>query len=305
MNAGATHTDMIESPKAQSPSRWAFPALIFGNIALAVGPFLVRHAGTGPVAAGFWRMAIAFPLLVLLARMLGQTVWPKARATRIIIIIGAILFAFDIAAWHGGIHLTKLGNATLFGNIGSFAFAIFGLWMARKWPSSLQALALSGAAMGAALLMASSAELSADYLRGDMLAALAGLFYAGYLIAVDRARGSVPSVGLLAMATGVAALTLLPMSLMLGEQMIPESWGPLLTLAISSQLVGQGLLVYALGQVPPLIVGLALLTQPAIAATLGWLYYDERMGALDWVGALLIGGALVLVRLKPVRRTGR
>ena len=38
---------------------------------------------------------------------------------------------------------------------------------------------------------------------------------------------------------------------------------------------GQGLLVYALGHVPPLVVGIAMLTQPALSALLGWLYYDE------------------------------
>jgi len=40
-----------------------------------------------------------------------------------------------------------------------------------------------------------------------------------------------------------------------------------------------------------------LLTQPAISALIGWLTYDERLTALDWIGALAIALALVLVRL--------
>jgi drug/metabolite transporter (DMT)-like permease len=64
--------------------------------------------------------------------------------------------------------------------------------------------------------------------------------------------------------------------------------------------LGQGLLVYALGHVPPLVVGLALLTQPAIAALVGWLAYGETLSALDWIGAVAIAVALVLVRL-PAR----
>jgi drug/metabolite transporter (DMT)-like permease len=70
-----------------------------------------------------------------------------------------------------------------------------------------------------------------------------------------------------------------------------------LLLALGSQVIGQGLLVYALGTIPPLVVGLALLTQPAISALIGWLAYDERLTALDWVGAVAIALALVLVRL--------
>jgi drug/metabolite transporter (DMT)-like permease len=62
--------------------------------------------------------------------------------------------------------------------------------------------------------------------------------------------------------------------------------------------VGQGFLVYALGQVPPLVVGLALLTQPAVSALIGWLAYGEAMTSLDFLGAAAIGTALVLVRLR-------
>jgi drug/metabolite transporter (DMT)-like permease len=47
-----------------------------------------------------------------------------------------------------------------------------------------------------------------------------------------------------------------------------------------------------------LVVGLALLTQPAVSAAIGWLFYDEVMTSLDFLGAFAIGAALVLVRLQ-------
>ena len=46
-----------------------------------------------------------------------------------------------------------------------------------------------------------------------------------------------------------------------------------------------------------MVVGLTLLTQPAISALVGWLIYGEALNPLDWVGAAAIGAALVLVRL--------
>jgi drug/metabolite transporter (DMT)-like permease len=278
--------------------RWAYPALLAGNVALAFGPWLVRLADTGPVAAGFWRLALAVPFLWVLARAVGQPVhWP-GRGLGIAIAFAALFFAADLAAWHAGIRLTKLGNATLFGNFASFAFAAYGLWMARKWPSHLQAVALTLAAAGCAALMAGSAELSARHLRGDMLALAAGLLYTGYLIIVERARGRLQPLPLLFLASLFGAGMLLPFSVLLGEQLVPDDWLPLFALAFTSQLVGQGLLVYALGHVPPLIVGLALLTQPAISAFIGWVAYGETLTPLDWIGAVAIGGALVLVRLR-------
>jgi len=61
--------------------------------------------------------------------------------------------------------------------------------------------------------------------------------------------------------------------------------------------IGQGLLVYAIGSLSPLVVGLTLLTQPAISALVGWLAYGEALSPMDWVGAGAIAAALVLVRL--------
>jgi drug/metabolite transporter (DMT)-like permease len=148
--------------------------------------------------------------------------------------------------------------------------------------------------------MSGSYELSPKHLRGDLFALAAGLLYTGYLIGIERARGELSAIPLLFLSSLLGAVMLLPGSLALGEQVWPHDWTPLLIFALSSQVLGQGLLVYALGHVPPLVVGLALLTQPAIAALVGWLAYDETLSPLDWIGAIAIAVALVLVRL-PAR----
>ncbi|HEX6217764.1 MAG TPA: DMT family transporter, partial [Sphingomicrobium sp.] len=276
----------------------AFAALLVGNLALACGPFLVRNSGVGPVAAGFWRLALALPFLWLIAAMFRQPVhWPRKPLT-IAVALAAFFFAADLAAWHAGILLTKLGNATLFGNISSFFFAAWGLWLIRKWPSTLQATALSLAALGCGLLLWGSAELSAANLRGDLLAVLAGLLYTFYLILVERTRGQLQPMPLLFLASLFGAVMLLPLSMAMGERIFPDNWTGVIALAVCSQLIGQGLLVYALGHVPPLVVGVAMLTQPALSALLGWTYYGETLTPRDFLGAALIVVALVLVRLK-------
>ncbi|HZH06390.1 MAG TPA: DMT family transporter, partial [Lautropia sp.] len=87
----------------------------------------------------------------------------------------------------------------------------------------------------------------------------------------------------------------------LGEPVVPGSaagWLPVVGLAFSSQLVGQGLLVYALAHFPPLVIGMALLTQPAIAAVIGWVAFGETLEPPDMLGMVLVGAALVLVRAR-------
>ena len=279
------------------PHPLAIPALLFGNVALAFGPWLVRLSDVGPVAVGFWRLLLALPFLWIVARATGQPAhWPQ-RALVMIVAIAAIFYALDLAAWNAGIRLTKLGNATLFGNTGSFVFAGYGLWLAHQRPSARQSFAIGLAAAGAALLMGGSYELSPKNLTGDLLTLLGGLFYGGYLIFVERARTRLRPLPLLFLCTLFSVPLLLFISLGLGERIWPHDWTVLLIFALSSQVLGQGLLVYSIGTLPPLVVGLGLLTQPAVSASVGWLVYGETLSVTEIAGAIGIAAALVLVRL--------
>ena len=242
-------------------------------------------------------MGLALPFLFIIAAVTRQPVhWP-GRKLSAITLAAAFFFAADLAAWHTGIRMTKLGNATLFGSTSSLIFAVWGLWLARRAPSRTQAAALALAGLGAALLMGSSAELSTEHLKGDLLTLFAGILYTGYLIAVQRARRELAPLPMLFLASLFGAAMLLPVSLLLGERIIPADWTFVVILALSSQVFGQGLLVYAIGSLSPLVVGLTLLTQPAISALVGWIAYQETLSPLDWVGAAAIAASLVLVRL--------
>ena len=77
---------------------------------------------------------------------------------------------------------------------------------------------------------------------------------------------------------------------------MPGNWAPLLVLAMSSQVVGQGLLIRSLSWFSPLVIGLALLTQPALAALSGYLAFGEGLSAQDMIGMALMGMALALAR---------
>ena len=101
----------------------------------------------------------------------------------------------------------------------------------------------------------------------------------------------------LALATAAGAAPLLLFALVAGEQILPSDWTPLILLSLGSQVVGQGLLIFAMGHLRPLVVGIVFLLQPVITAGVGWVVYDERMTTADFLGAALIGAALVLIRL--------
>jgi drug/metabolite transporter (DMT)-like permease len=230
----------------------AFAALIAGNVAIAFGPLLVRYADSGPIATGFWRLALATPFLFLVGHRFGfrlSTVKPRVLT---LAVIAGLFFGADIIAWHIGIFQTKLGNATLFANCASLLLVVYGVVVARQLPGKWQIVAVALAFVGAAMLMGQSLELSPQHFAGDLLSLGAGLAYTVYLLLMMRVRENTESWGALGLASLVASLVLLPAAMLAGEQIIPDIWWPVALLAFSSQFFGQGCLTYALPHFSPL-----------------------------------------------------
>jgi drug/metabolite transporter (DMT)-like permease len=287
---------MAARPPLESPqgTKADLAALVLANALLALGAMFVRTADVGPIASAFWRMALALPILALLAARSGM---PRlTRNLLIVLILSGVLFAADLASWHLGILRTKLANATLFGNSTSLLFPIYGFLVARAWPSQRQGLALFLAATGAVLLMGRSYQLSPANLVGDLLCLLAGIFYTIFIVIIARARSTLSAWPLVVLTTLASAVPLLLFAIVLGERLVPGNWTPLIGLALCSQILGQGLTVYVLGRFSPLVIGLGLLIQPVVAAVIGWGIFGERLGAADIAGAALVCLALVLVR---------
>lgn len=302
-----TTADLREPHRARPGSGWSpwhLAALLGANTALALGPWFVRLADSGPVSAGFWRLGLAFPVMVVLALREPAGQHRLTVATAALVLGGGAFFALDLAAWHVGIAFTKLANASLFGNSGSLILMVWGLVAARRAPRALQLAAIAAALTGAALLMGGSLDISHANLIGDLFCLLAGLFYAFYILMLNSARGKLGQFTVLAVSMVASAPLMLGIAALRGEPIVPQDWTPLVALAVSSQLVGQGLLIYSLRHFQPLVIGLALLTQPAISATVGWLAFGEALSAGDVAGMILLASALAMAKAgdRPVAR---
>jgi drug/metabolite transporter (DMT)-like permease len=271
-------------------------ALLGGNAALAVGPWFVRISDAGPVSAGFWRLALALPLLFALAWGSGQRLIGYRPGVWAAITAAGVLFALDIAAWHIGIGLTRLGNATLFGNSGSLVVMAAGLYALHRAPRRNELAAFALAIAGSAILLGRSLEIGRATLIGDLFCVTAGLLYAGYILLLAKPRAHLGNWALVAWSSLAGAPVMLGIALALGEPLWPSQWWPVLALALLSQVVGQGLLIFALRHFSALVFGLALLTQPAIAVALGWFAFGETLVLLDFAGIALVALGLALAR---------
>ncbi|MDB5454900.1 MAG: EamA family transporter [Caulobacter sp.] len=292
---------------SRSPLNQALPliALVGGACAIAFAPIFVRLAETGPAAAGFWRLTLALPILavIALAARKGDRAqplspgWPALAA--------GLLFAADLACWHYGIVLTSVSNATVLANLTPIAVTAVA-WIAfREAP---RRLFLAGLALGlaGAWTMAEARGVAApgrDPPLGDLLSAITALWYAGYFIAVRKARSVRMASVVMFWSSLAGAPILLAIAVLLGEPVLPASaagWWACLGLGVV-HVVGQGAIAWALGRLPTATASVVVLVQPVVAATLGWLLFHEALTPLQAVGAVVCLGGVALAQWASAR----
>lgn len=295
--------------------RLALPALFAGAAAIALAPILVRLSEIGPIATGFFRLALALPVLWLWDAGSRVTAAPavaadgqprdgSGRRDAGGLIIAGLCFAGDLALWHLSLGLTSVANATLFPNLAPvfvtlLAFVLFGERVSRLFLAGMTV-----AIAGAFVLMGGSAELGEGRLAGDALALATAVFYAGYLVAVARLRARLSTAAIMLRSGAVSAAALLVLAIAAGEPLWPASlagWAVLAGLALVSHAGGQSLIAYALAHLPASFSAVGLLVQPALAALLAWILFGEAIGGWQAAGAAIIVAGVVLARRGSVR----
>lgn len=280
--------------------RWAIGALLGGALLIALAPIFVRLSETGPTATGFWRLALAAPVLIVwdrLYRARSGTSWRPSRAGLGLLAAGTC-FAGDLAAWHTSIELTSVANATLLANAAPiFVAAAAWAWLGEK-PGLRFIAGLGLAIVGGVLLARESAGVQL-HLAGDALGLLTAVFYAGYMLVVKILRARLSTSTVLAGSTAVGALILLSLALAFGDTMLPATfggWSVLIGLALLSQVCGQGLIAWAIGHLTASFSALGLLSQTVAAAALAWILFGESFTILQSIGLILVAVGLVVAR---------
>ena len=279
----------------------AVAALLAGAAAIALSPLFVKVSEAGPVATGFWRVALALPVLWAwsLAADRGHHAASFAADRRLMTAAG-LLFAGDLAVWHWSIVLTSVANATLLANLAPI-FVTLAVWILyRRRPGGLFVTGLAVALAGTVTLLSGNLQAPGQALAGDGLGVVTAMFYAGYQLAVTRLRGRAGTASIMAWSGLFTAAALLPVAFVTGEQILPATamgWVKLFGLALISQAAGQSLIAYAMAHLPATFSSVGLLAQPVMAALFAWALLGETLGT-----AAILGGIAVLVGIAIAHR---
>jgi drug/metabolite transporter (DMT)-like permease len=313
------------------PKRWderiaVLPllALLVGAVALGSSPILVRLSDLEPTATAFYRVALAAPAFLLFPIMWAkpESVFQDSRAGRVELfwlVAAGGFFAADLFCLHWSLRRTSVANATLLLNSAP-VFVSLGAWMAfRERPAPTTVLSYV-IAMAGVVLLVGGASSARERFFGDLLGLAAGAAYGAYLLVVSRFRGRIPTSLVMGVTTLSCACALLPVTLAMGESLVPRTataWATLLALALITHAGGQGLLVFAMKYFPAFTSAVTLLLQPIVAACGAWIIFGETLGAWQISGAVIVlfgillchnastrGGARGLAGFASSRRAG-
>ena len=252
--------------------------------ALARGLFSdLGAAGTTLLRLGL----AALLLLVVLRPKVGA--WSR-EAWRAAVLLGIVMAGMNLV-FYLAIRSVPLGVAVTVEFVGPLLLALV---QTRRLIDVVWAVLAAG---GVVLLGADST--GGVPLSGLALALVAGLFWAGYIVASANVGRTLPGTDGLAIALAVATLIVLPFGVSGASAVVhrPGLLLPSFGVAILSSVLSYGLELSALRRIPTRAFGILMSLEPAAAAVAGLLFLSQRLHLREVCALLMVSAASAGVTL--------
>lgn len=273
--------------------------LALGVVAISAAAPITAQLAIGALAIAFWRNLISTAALApaAAARRRGELVALRGDQ-RLAIMAAGLALAVHFGCFIAALQMTSVAAATALVSLQVIWIVGFDLLRGIPVPGRVVAGVVVATA-GAIVVSGVDVSVSGRALAGDALALAGSLAIAVYAVLGSRIRREVSTLGYTVLCYGVAALALGPIALASGEALAgfsAQTWGWLLALTATAQLLGHSVFNHVLATVSPTVVGLALLLEiPGAALIAGlWLEQVPGIGLLAGV-ALILGGMAVVV----------
>ncbi|HEX6543686.1 MAG TPA: DMT family transporter [Ktedonobacterales bacterium] len=284
------------------PMARVYGVLLVGLVCIGFSAIFTKNAHVPGTVSGFYRLAIAAvvlaPLFMRNARrggvVRGRRIWLLAAAA-------GLFFMLDVAFWNTSLSFTNAANATLLGNDAPIFVGLVALLVFRERLRISYWLGLAIALCGMGIIVGLDIFRGSGLGAGDLLAMLAGVFYALYMLVTQRVRVWMDTLSSLWISTVVGTLLLLTLNLALGRALwgfTPPQYIQLFALGLVSQVIAYLAINYALGHLPASVVSPTLLGQPVLTALLAVPLLSEMLEPRQ-----IIGGAVALVGIFLVNRS--
>ena len=263
-----------------------------------------------PSTAAFYRCAYALPALLVIALVERRRFGPRSMRARGLAWLAGAFFAADLILWHHSIAGVGAGLATVLGNVQVVLVPIAAWVLLSERPGARIVAAVPVVLVGVVLIsgVIGKGAYGSDPGLGVLFGVLTAVAYAGFLLTLRAGSADLRrSGGALFHATLACAIAVLPAGWLLGELELRTSWsafGWLVTLALTSQVLGWLLIATALPRAKAAVSSVVLTLQPVAAVLLAIVLVDEEPSAVQLAGVAIVLGGIVLATARRRSRPG-
>ena len=259
----------------------------------------------GALAVVFWRMWIYAVIVLVFLKLRGTPLrWQSLKVGW----KGGVALGADVMLFFTSIRLTTVANATVIGSCQPIFMLLIAGRLFGERPRSAD-WGLAGVALaGVAIVMFGSSGLPEWQLSGDLLSVVTLVAWTAYFVFSKLTREVIDAGQYTGATALVSAMVATPFALASGQVFdMPSStaWLWLVILSIGPGFTSHMLMNWALGHIPAWLGSTLTLAIPVTSTLMAWVFLDEDVAALQFVGmgvVIVTLGAIVLGQTRAPTR---
>ena len=279
-----------------------------GAMVIAFSAILVRLSEVSPSTAATFRCFWALPPLALLAYRERRRYGPRTRRDRALALGAGVIFAINLTVWHHAIQAVGAGLSTVLGNIQVVIVSLLAWLALGERPANRTIAAIPIVLLGVVLIsgVIGSGAYGEDPVEGVVLGVLTAIAYSLFILVLRRGNTDERRpAGPLFDATLTGCIFSALGGLIAGDLdawpgLESQAW--LVTLALTSQVVGWLLISVSLPRLPAAITSVLLMLQPVAAVFLAAVLLDEAPSAVQLSGVAVVLAGVAFATIRPRAR---
>ena len=280
-----------------------FFILVLGAVSIAFSPIFVRFSDVDPIITAFYRIFLSLPFFLFFSstKLIEKINFNVFKNHFALIFISGLFFALDLICWHWSIKLTTVSKATFLSNLAPIVVIMYALFFLKERFSKFFMIAVLLSMSGMFLLLGESFQFNKTQFVGDLLGVLTALWYGSYIVTISQLRKKFNSTTIMFLSGSVSSALVLIAALLFEQNLIPQSVFTitvLFLLGFICQFMGQTFITYSLAYLPASLSSLSLLIQPVTATILAYMFFEEKLTLIQFMGSILILTGIYIARTK-------
>ena len=274
-------------------------SLIIGIICISFSPIFVKLSVAPAITSGFYRIFFAWILLAPYCIIKGQL--KIERKDLLVALVGGMVFGADIAVWNLSLMKISATISTLIANLAPLWVGLLSFLILRKKSGASFWIGTSVAILGMVILVGYQQILHLQFNIGLILALIASLFYAIYIMITKGILQKISTVTFMFYNMLGASVFLLIISSIQHNEMLnfpTSTWLYLLGMGLVCQLAGWITINYSLNYLDATKVSVALLSQTVIAGIWAMIFLNEKLEFKEIAGSIIVLAGIAITFLK-------